>query len=920
MKQWIAWFSFVVIGITMIGSLSGAGAQEIVQAPDNPAYMEFVNVVKAKHAHARFLGRIPAPVDMTHLKGRGVELSLAAALPSAYDSREHNRVSPIRDQGINGTCWAHAALGALECRLLPGETYSFSPNHMVNLAGFNNGYDDGGNMYMAVAYLVRWTGPVWESEDPYPAPSKSPPGLVARKHIQNVVILPPRTSATDNNHIKNAITQYGALDIDAMYADDPEHWDPKKSAMYYDGTGKAGHSLNVIGWDDNFSAANFVHTPPGNGAFLMKDSSGTAFGGMGGFYYISYYDTVIGYDEILAFHDAETATNFGDVYQYDPYGLVGRWGYDSMVAYAANMFNPATSASLKAVGFYAVDLNMSYDIDIYAGCSTNDPRSGTLYTSQSGVLTNAGFHTIRLTSPVNITAAERFSVVIRLAASSVTNPIPVEYAKEGYTSRATAAPGQSYLSADGKAWTDATTKDSTANVCLKAYLGGASPTNPIIGSNSIDVMDVVKITDMSGLLPDSGGAVAVMAWDKDGKQLTTAGYALPLSIINHGTTSILGEDLKNRFPDGAPAAYIFSVESSKMFITNVNNSIDGAVKVPIIYSNGLSNFVSNSIGARNTIKVTDMSGAIPVGGIAITVTAWDASGKIIPESTSAASLKLYSHGTTTIDGSSLPARFPTGIPITYEFTIDSPKLVISNVKNSSDGTLNIPTVYTVGVSNFVANSIGSRNTIYISDFSGTLGIDGAAINVRAWDVSGTEIPDSGSLGSYAISNYETVKITGTALASRFSSGSPMTYEFTVNSSKVVITNVKSSSDGSINIPTVYTSGINNYSTNYVSDLNTIQISDMSSSIPAGGASITIRARDGAGNLIPESGSAIALKLINNATITIEGNDLKNRFTGVPVTYEFSIDSSTMVITNLTKSTDGTINIPTVFTIGPYGGI
>jgi hypothetical protein len=446
-------------------------------------------------------------------------------------------------------------------------------------------------------------------------------------------------------------------------------------------------------------------------------------------------------------------------------------------------------------------------------------------------------------------------------------------------------------------------------------------TNPIIVSNSIDGIDVVKITDMSCLPPDVGKAITVRAWDKDGQEISAAGYATPLSIINHGTTSIRGEDLEGRFPDGVPVAYTFSVESSKMFITNINNSIDGAVRVPIIYSNGLSNFVSNSIGSRNTIKVTDMSGTIPTGGIAITAAAWDASGKAILESTSAETLRLYSHGTTIISGSSLTERFPSGVPMTYEFTIASPKLVISNVKNSSDGTLNIPTVYTVGVSSFVANSIGFRNSIYISDFSGTLDVGGAAIKVRAWDVSGTEIPESESVRFYTISNYATVKINGAELASRFSSGSPMTYEFTVDSPKVVITNVKSSSDGSINIPTVYTSGITNFTTNYVSDLNTIKITDMSGGVPTSGACITITTRDVDGNIIAESEDAAALKLLNHGTTTIEGDDLKKRFPGsVPVTYEFSIGSSSVVVTNLTKSLDGAINIPAVFTFGPYGGI
>jgi hypothetical protein len=441
------------------------------------------------------------------------------------------------------------------------------------------------------------------------------------------------------------------------------------------------------------------------------------------------------------------------------------------------------------------------------------------------------------------------------------------------------------------------------------------------GSNSIDAMDVVKITDMSGSLPDGGVSITVRAWDKNGKQLTAAGYASPLSIINHGTTSILGADLEDRFPDGIPATYTFSVESPKMFVTNIHNSIDGAGKVPIIYSNGLSNFVSNSTGSRNTLKVTDMSGTIPGSGLVITVMAWDASGKAIPESTSAAPLKLNSHGTTIIAGSDLAERFPSGVPITYEFTIASPKLVITNVKTSGDGALNIPTVYTVGINNFVSNATGPRNTLYISDFSGKLDIGGAAIKVRAWDVSGTEIPESESVSSYKIINYETLKIDGPELGSRFSSGVPMTYEFTVGSSKVVITNVKSSSDGSINIPTVYTSGIINYATNYVRDLNTIRITDMSGGIPSIGAGITITARDINGNVIPESGSTVALKLNNHGTTTIEESDLRNRFAGGdPVTYEFSIGSSSVVVTNLTKSSDGTISIPTVFTIGPYGGI
>ncbi len=34
--------------------------------------------------------------------------------------------------------------------------------------GFDGGPDDGGNAFMAAAYLARWTGPVLEKDDPFP--------------------------------------------------------------------------------------------------------------------------------------------------------------------------------------------------------------------------------------------------------------------------------------------------------------------------------------------------------------------------------------------------------------------------------------------------------------------------------------------------------------------------------------------------------------------------------------------------------------------------------------------------------------------------------------------------------------------------------------------------------------------------------
>ncbi len=90
-----------------------------------------------------------------------------AAAPVAYDLRSAGKLSPVRDQGRYGTCWAFASLASLKSSLLPGAANDFSENNMANRSGFALGYGAGGNSYMAAAYLLRWAGPVSEADDPY---------------------------------------------------------------------------------------------------------------------------------------------------------------------------------------------------------------------------------------------------------------------------------------------------------------------------------------------------------------------------------------------------------------------------------------------------------------------------------------------------------------------------------------------------------------------------------------------------------------------------------------------------------------------------------------------------------------------------------------------------------------------------------
>ena len=434
-------------------------------------------------------------------------------------------------------------------------------------------------------------------------------------------------------------------------------------------------------------------------------------------------------------------------------------------------------------------------------------------------------------------------------------------------------------------------------------------------TNSVGPLSTVKITDMSGSLPSSGSAITVTAWDANGNALTQSGSATPLTLYNYGTTSIAGTALAAMFTGGTPMLYSFTINSSMTVIANVKRSEDGSLNFPITFTNGLSNFALNTVGPLSTVKITDMSGSLPSSGSAITVTAWDANGNALTQSASAASLMLNNHGTTTIAGTDLAARFPTGTPMTYQFAVPSSQYIITNVKRSTDGMINLPIVFTSGTTNYSTNSVGSLSTLKITDMSGSLSSSGNAITVSAWDASGNALTQSGNVSPLTLSNHGTTTITGTALAARFQ-GTPMTYQIAVASSQYIITNVTSSMDGSINIPTVFTIGTNNFTANSVDSGDTIKVSDLSGSLGSSGASITVSAWDASGNALTQSGSASPLLLYSYGTTSITGSVLAALFPGVtPAAYAFSVASPNYLITTVKSTAGGTLHIPNVVYVG-----
>jgi C1A family cysteine protease len=472
------------------------GSQRVMIAPFNSFYQEWLKKQAGNEQQpaspGHGLGLIPAPVDLVSASGAGAEIDIVPVavstvttagseeklvsdsssssgsdtFPSSFDLRKTGKLTAVKDQGQDGNCWAFAAIGSLESSLLTAEKTDFSENNMKNLAGFDVSSNGGGNDFMATAYLARWAGPVSESADPYSSGSTtSLTTLPVDKHVQEVLFIPPRSDSLSNDQIKAVIAQYGAVYSSFRYISSA--YNAATASYYYSGSGYQNHAVDLVGWDDNYDRNNFLTPAPGNGAFIARNSWGSAWGDSG-FFYISYYDTLIGRKD-TAMYTAEPANNYKRVYQYDPLGWVANFGFGTDTAWFANVFTSSGNEQIQAVGFYTTATNAEYEISVYLDPGNGPVSSKGLAATQSGTRYLPGYHTVRLNSPVSLSTGEKFSVVVMMHTNGWLYPVSIEYPISGYSSAAASSAGQSYISSDGESWEDlADTQDNT-NVCLKAF-------------------------------------------------------------------------------------------------------------------------------------------------------------------------------------------------------------------------------------------------------------------------------------------------------------------------------------------------------------------------------------------------------------------------------------------------------------------
>ncbi len=259
-----------------------------------------------------------AQEETNHTRVRAATDSMTSDT-SCYDPRLEEMVTSVKNQNPYGTCWIYAALAAAESSLIQQGladasvdlaelqyAYYYWKDPYSKASGEENetyeySFGKGARLTQAWEYMIQGIGPADESDfgsiQDYKGQQLSDETVYS--NLYDLSSLTYVTySGTNSSAIKNLIAKYGGAtiayyvdeDVDAdtyntFYLSDPasaedDAYNNTGDATYYnscyDGE-SVSHMVEIVGWDDNYPAENFLDTPDGDGAWLVKNSWGEKY-------------------------------------------------------------------------------------------------------------------------------------------------------------------------------------------------------------------------------------------------------------------------------------------------------------------------------------------------------------------------------------------------------------------------------------------------------------------------------------------------------------------------------------------------------------------------------------------------------------------------------------------------------------------
>jgi C1A family cysteine protease len=310
---------WILVTLTVIWSLSVQGETTSITSPDGidiAAVQEAIEATGARWSAAESrVSRLSREQRIARLglrSGRGVTAASGSdpaevftfdsrrALPSSFDWRERAVVTPVKDQGQCGSCWAFSIIGAFESAAIiqaerqsnwaplsrrayrPGDE---SEQYLVSFDTGNAGCD-GGEMRIAAEFL-KSRGSISETCLPYRADDMA----LAACHRENreLLRLLRWSKVPQDLDLLKAAVYRGPVAVGFLVYEDFFSYE---SGIYShtgspDETPAGGHGVLVVGWNDDeeyFIVKNSWDTDWGEeGYFRIAYSqmwNGVEFGGL----------------------------------------------------------------------------------------------------------------------------------------------------------------------------------------------------------------------------------------------------------------------------------------------------------------------------------------------------------------------------------------------------------------------------------------------------------------------------------------------------------------------------------------------------------------------------------------------------------------------------------------------------------------
>ncbi len=313
--------------------------------------------------------------------------------------------------------------------------------------------------------------------------------------------------------------------------------DPVVYAQYTYERIQANHAVTVVGWDDEFSAQNWPkeHQPPGDGAWIVKNSWGEYWGNEG-YFMLSYYDKNLCGLGSFEYVVSEARLKMANIticsFDKMPAEIISSTLFDTPV-YAANVFTMDDDYVLETVSTMTGDMNTKVTASIYMlNDDADSPTDGLLLGSVTETFRFAGYHRMDLTNNLLIPKGKKISVVIlanvpvkdgnkyALVNSSSLNKDGAEKFNELYMSKgrtvgryakARVNRGESYINFGKDEWIDwVDAIDYFSKMGSNAYM---AYDNLPIKAYVYRLSQVEEVHDLSDKVPTLGGKAAICPED-----------------------------------------------------------------------------------------------------------------------------------------------------------------------------------------------------------------------------------------------------------------------------------------------------------------------------------------------------------------------------------------------------------------------